>query len=129
MHFDLFPDSFFLGLQHETELLEDSLALSGFPLSTACRFGTSEDDEFMDSDELTTTQTCTGPAFTPHPRYTESNIARAQAVNIKQEARRHGWLHKLVTLLDLLCCVSYNQKHLRLFDDYIHCFFCLSVES
>ncbi|KAL1224194.1 hypothetical protein V5N11_031330 [Cardamine amara subsp. amara] len=84
-----------LKYKHETELLEDSLALSGFPLSTSCRFATSEDDEFMDSDDFTTTQTCTGPAFTPHLRYTESNLARAQAVNIKQEARRHGWLHKL----------------------------------
>jgi len=87
-------------LQNETELLEDSLALAGFPLSTAYRFGSSE-DEFMDSDDPTTTQTCTRPSFTPHRRFTDSNLARAQAGSIKQEARRLGWLHKLVILQNL----------------------------
>lgn len=90
---------FFFGIliwiQHETELLEDSLALSGFPLSTSYRFGSSE-DEFMDSDDPTTTQTLSRPSFTPHPRFNHSNLARAQAGSIKQEARRLGWLHKLV---------------------------------
>ncbi|ESQ35144.1 hypothetical protein EUTSA_v10007658mg [Eutrema salsugineum] len=83
-----------LKYKHETELLEDSLAQSGFPLSTSYRFGSSE-DEFMDSDDPTTTQERTRPSFTPHPRFTDSNLARAQAGRIKQEARRHGWLHKL----------------------------------
>ncbi|XP_010476782.1 PREDICTED: uncharacterized protein LOC104755989 isoform X1 [Camelina sativa] len=84
-----------LKYKHETELLEDSLALSGFPLSTSYRFGSSE-DEYMDSDDPTTTQTLARPSFTPHPRFYDSNYARAQAVSIKQEARRRlGWLHKL----------------------------------
>ncbi|CAA0211648.1 unnamed protein product [Arabidopsis thaliana] len=83
-----------LKYKNETKLLEDSLALAGFPLSTAYRFGSSE-DEFMDSDDPTTTQTCTRPSFTPHRRFTDSNLARAQAGSIKQEARRLGWLHKL----------------------------------
>uniref|UniRef100_A0A1J3K7X5 Enhancer of polycomb-like protein n=1 Tax=Noccaea caerulescens TaxID=107243 RepID=A0A1J3K7X5_NOCCA len=75
-----------LKYKHETELLEDSLALSGFP----------SEDEFMDSDDpTTTTQTHTRPSFTPHPRFTDSHLARAQAGSVKQEARRHGWLHKL----------------------------------
>ncbi|XP_010459211.1 PREDICTED: uncharacterized protein LOC104740348 isoform X2 [Camelina sativa] len=84
-----------LKYKHETELLEDSLALSGFPLSTSYRFGSSE-DEYMDSDEPTTIQTLARPSFTPHPRFYDSNFARAQAGSIKQEARRRlGWLHKL----------------------------------
>ncbi|KFK43873.1 hypothetical protein AALP_AA1G185100 [Arabis alpina] len=82
-----------LKYRHETELLEDSFALSGFPLSTCYKFGSSE-DELMDSDDPTTTREHKRLLIS-NPRFTDSNLARAQAVSIKQEARRHGWLHEL----------------------------------
>jgi len=40
-------------VQHETELLEDSLAVPGFPLSS--KFDSSE-DEFVDSDDHANSQ-------------------------------------------------------------------------
>nr|BAJ33774.1 unnamed protein product [Eutrema halophilum] len=86
-----------LQYRHETELLEDSLALPGFPPATTYyKFGSS-DDEFMDSDDHTSTRVRTRPSsLIPNPRFTNST---SQPGGIKQEVRRrhlhHGWLHRL----------------------------------
>lgn len=87
--------------QHETELLEDSLALPGFQptTTTSYKFGSS-DDEYMDSDDHTSARVRTRPSFIPNSRFTNSNLNASQPGGIKQEVRRrhshNGWLHKLV---------------------------------
>ncbi|XP_023643035.1 uncharacterized protein LOC17894599 [Capsella rubella] len=88
-----------LQLRHETELLEESLALPGFPpTTTSYKFGSS-DDELMDSDDYTSTRVRTRPAVIPNSRFTNLNLNASQAGGIKQEVRRrqshHGWLHRL----------------------------------
>ncbi|KFK42281.1 enhancer of polycomb-like protein [Arabis alpina] len=88
-----------LQYRHETDLLEDCLALPGFPPSTTSyKFGSS-DEEFMDSDDYTTTRVRTRPAFIPNPRFTNTNLNTSHPGGFKQEVRRRhsnqGWLHKL----------------------------------
>lgn len=87
-----------MGFQHETELLEDSLALSGFaPFS--CKFGSSE-DEYVDSDDLANSRPRTRPSVIQNPPMTDSNLVMVPSGSMKQEFRRrhvqHGWLHKMV---------------------------------
>ncbi|KAJ4884723.1 Enhancer of polycomb-like transcription factor protein [Raphanus sativus] len=89
-----------LQYRHETELLEESLALPGFPpATTTCyKFGSS-DEELMDSDDYTSTHVRTRPSVIPSSRFTNSNLNASQPGGIKQEVRRrhshHNWLHKL----------------------------------
>uniref|UniRef100_A0A1J3C926 Enhancer of polycomb-like protein n=1 Tax=Noccaea caerulescens TaxID=107243 RepID=A0A1J3C926_NOCCA len=89
-----------LQYRHETELLEDSLALPGFQptTTTSYKFGSS-DDEYMDSDDHTSARVRTRPSFIPNSRFTNSNLNASQPGGIKQEVRRrhshNGWLHKL----------------------------------
>ena len=95
-----------LRLQHETELLEDTLGLPGFPpATTSYKFGSS-DEEFMDSDDYTSTHVRTRPSLIPNSRFTNSNLNASQHGGIKQEVRgrhssHHNWLHKLVKNLFL----------------------------
>jgi hypothetical protein len=89
-----------LQYRHETELLEDSLAMPGFqPTTTSYKFGSS-DDELMDSDDHTSTRVRTRPAVIPSSRFTNLNLNASHPGGIKQEVRRrqsqHGWLHRLV---------------------------------
>lgn len=86
-----------MGFQHETELLEDSLVLSGFP--PLPKFGSSE-EEFMDSDEFANSRLGTRPSAIQNPPLVDSNLVFIHTGNMKQELkRRHvsqGWLHKMV---------------------------------
>ncbi|GER54990.1 enhancer of polycomb-like transcription factor protein [Striga asiatica] len=79
--------------QHETQLLEDSLALPGMP-SFPSKAASSE-EEFFDSDDVATNSR-------PHSRQfvvrNESKRVMVPAGNGRQEARRRvsrSWLHKL----------------------------------
>ncbi|KAF3518305.1 hypothetical protein DY000_02064282 [Brassica cretica] len=89
-----------LQYRHETELLEDTLGLPGFPpATTSYKFGSS-DEEYMDSDDYTTTHVRTRPSVISNSRFTNSNLNASQHGGIKQEVRRrhssyHNWLHKL----------------------------------
>ena len=100
-------------LQHETELLEESLGLPGFPPATTSsyKFGSS-DEELMDSDDYTSTHVRTRPSVIPNSRFTNSNLNASQPGGIKQEVRRrhshHNWLHKLVITVSLSLFSCYN---------------------
>uniref|UniRef100_A0A6M2EH54 Enhancer of polycomb-like protein n=1 Tax=Populus davidiana TaxID=266767 RepID=A0A6M2EH54_9ROSI len=88
--------------KHETELLEDSLAVPGFPLSS--KFASSE-DEFVDSDDHANSRPRSRPAL-QNPPVTDSNPLAAPAVTVKQEFRRRhtplGWLNKMDPLEPVL---------------------------
>lgn len=96
--YDLFGS---FGFQHETELLEDSLALPGFP-PVSCKFGSSE-DEFVDSDDVANSRPRTRPSAIQNPPLTDSNMVMVPTGTMKQEFRRRhapqGWLHKMVLQL------------------------------
>lgn len=88
-------------LQHETEFLEDNLALSGFtPFSS--KFPSSE-EEFFDSDDIMTSRLprSRSTAMQTLPSY-DANLPVVPAVSTKQEFKRryvpHGWPHKLVLI-------------------------------
>lgn len=91
-------DRILLGFQHETELLEDSLALPGFP-PFSCKFGSSE-EEYVDSDDLANSRSRTRPPAIQNPPFTDSNLVTVPSGSMKQEFRRRhvpqGWLHKMV---------------------------------
>ncbi|KAA8536669.1 hypothetical protein F0562_029147 [Nyssa sinensis] len=83
--------------KHETELLEDSLALPGLP-SFPCKFGSSE-EEFVDSDDVANTRPHTRPAAVQNLPFPDSRMVMVSAGSMKREFRRrhapYGWLHKL----------------------------------
>ncbi|KAB1212751.1 Enhancer of polycomb-like protein 1 [Morella rubra] len=84
-------------IKHETELLEDSLALSGFP-PFSCKFGSSE-EEYVDSDELENSRPHARPPAIQNPPFTDSNLVTIPSGSMKQDFRRRpipqGWLHKM----------------------------------
>ena len=84
--------------QHETELLEDSLALPGFA-SFPGKFGSSE-DEFMDSDDVSNSRPHTRPASVHNTPFTDSKPGMVSAGIMKCEFRRwntpYGCLRKWV---------------------------------
>lgn len=86
--------------KHETELLEDSLALPGFP-SFPGKFGSSE-EEFVDSDDVTYSRQ-NARQNTP---FADSKLVMVSPGTIKREFRRrnapYGWLHKLDPLEPVL---------------------------
>ncbi|KAH0982226.1 hypothetical protein GBA52_009403 [Prunus armeniaca] len=90
--------------KHETELLEDSLALPGFP-PVSCKFGSSE-DEFVDSDDVANSRPRTRPSAIQNPPLTDSNMVMVPTGTMKQEFRRRhapqGWLHKMDPLEPVL---------------------------
>ncbi|PSS21656.1 Enhancer of polycomb like [Actinidia chinensis var. chinensis] len=83
--------------KHETELLEDSLALPGFT-SFPDKFGSSE-DEFMDSDDVSNSRPHTRPAAAQNTPFTDSKLVMVSSGSMKREFKRrntpNGWLHKL----------------------------------
>ncbi|XP_041028315.1 uncharacterized protein LOC121268219 [Juglans microcarpa x Juglans regia] len=90
--------------KHETELLEDSFALPGFP-PFSCKFGSSE-EEYVDSDDLENIRPRARPSAIPNIPLTDSNMVTVPSGGIKQEFRRrhvpHGWLHKMDPLEPIL---------------------------
>lgn len=85
-----------MGPQHETELLEDSLALPGY-LPFSSKFGSSE-EEFFDSDDVMTSRPRTRSAQVPTSY--DANLPMVPTISTKQELKRryvpHEWPHKLV---------------------------------
>ncbi|KAL2491058.1 Enhancer of polycomb-like transcription factor protein [Abeliophyllum distichum] len=83
--------------KHETELLEDSLALPGLP-SFPSKLGSSE-DEFVDSDDGANSRPTPRPALVQNPSFAETKLVMASAGSMRREARRrhvpHSWLRKL----------------------------------
>ncbi|XP_058190287.1 uncharacterized protein LOC131307671 [Rhododendron vialii] len=86
--------------KHETELLEDSLALPGFP-SFAGKFGSSE-EEFVDSDDVAYSRQ-NARQNTP---FADTKLVMVSPGSIKREFRRrnapNGWLQKLDPLEPVL---------------------------
>ncbi|KAL6964535.1 hypothetical protein U1Q18_035587 [Sarracenia purpurea var. burkii] len=91
-------------IKHETELLEDSLALPGFP-SFPGKFGSSE-DEFVDSDDVANSRQFMRPAAIQNTPFADSKLVMVSAGSMKREFRRrnppYGWLHKLDPLEPVL---------------------------
>ncbi|KAK6121250.1 hypothetical protein DH2020_045024 [Rehmannia glutinosa] len=82
--------------KHETELLEDSLALPGLP-SFPSKVGSSE-EEFFDSDDVAISRPHSRPVLVQNPPFTEPKLVRVPAGNPRRGARRcvpRSWLHKL----------------------------------
>ncbi|CAL5329935.1 unnamed protein product [Camellia sinensis] len=91
--------------KHETELLEDSLALPGLP-SFPGKFGSSE-EEFMDSDDVANIRPpYTLPGAVQNMPSMDSKLVMVSAGSMKREFRRknapNGWLHKLDPLEPVL---------------------------
>ncbi|KAK7340961.1 hypothetical protein VNO77_21680 [Canavalia gladiata] len=90
--------------KHETEFLEDSLALSGFsPFSSKL---VSTDEEFFDSEDIMNIRPHTRPfAVQSLPSY-DTNLPMVPAIYTKQEFKRRyvpqGWPHKLDPLEPVL---------------------------
>ncbi|CAK7339776.1 unnamed protein product [Dovyalis caffra] len=90
--------------KHETELLEDSLAVHGFP-PISSKFASSE-DEFVDSDDHANSRPRSRPTAFQNPPVTDSNLLAVPSVSVKQEFRRRhtplGWLNKMDPLEPVL---------------------------
>ncbi|XP_054816709.1 uncharacterized protein LOC129316353 [Prosopis cineraria] len=90
--------------KHETEFLEDSLALPGY-LPFTSKFGSSE-EEFFDSDDVMTSRPRTRSAMVPSLPSYDPNPHMVSAISTKQELKRryvpHGWPHKLDPLEPVL---------------------------
>ncbi|XP_022969598.1 enhancer of polycomb homolog 2-like [Cucurbita maxima] len=89
-----------LKYKHETELLEESLALPRF-LPFSCKFGSSE-DEFVELDDIATSRP---PRIRISGSFRETNMIVLPTESMKQENRQqlpHGWLHKMDPLEPVL---------------------------
>ncbi|KAK4279788.1 hypothetical protein QN277_011507 [Acacia crassicarpa] len=90
--------------KHETELLEDSLALPGY-LPFSSKFGLSE-EEFFDYDDVMTSRPHARSAHVPSLPSYDANLPMVPTVSTKQELKRryvpHGWPHKLDPLEPVL---------------------------
>ncbi|XP_028086680.1 uncharacterized protein LOC114287498 [Camellia sinensis] len=90
--------------KHETELLEDSMALSGLS-SFPGKFGSSE-EEFMDLDDVPYRRPPTRPAAVQNMPFMDSKLVMVSVESMKREFRRrstpYGWLHKLDPLEPVL---------------------------
>ncbi|KAI8531915.1 hypothetical protein RHMOL_Rhmol11G0173100 [Rhododendron molle] len=86
--------------KHETELLEDSLALPGFP-SFPGKFGSSE-EEFVDSDDVAYSR----QNARQNMPFADTKLVMVSPGSIKREFRRrnapNGWLQKLDPLEPVL---------------------------
>jgi hypothetical protein len=99
--------------QHETEFLEDNLALSGFTPFTSKLV--SSEEEFFDSDDVMTSRL-------PRPRSTavqnlhpyDTNLPMVPTVSTKQELKRrhvpHGWPHKMVITYMYIDCLFFVRS-------------------
>lgn len=89
-----------LGFQNEIELVEDTLALPGFP-SFPSMFGSSE-EEYVDSDAAAISRPHAQADVSPSLTFIDSKPLMASVGSIRRERelkRRcvpHGWLHLLV---------------------------------
>ncbi|KAL7001584.1 hypothetical protein U1Q18_002738 [Sarracenia purpurea var. burkii] len=83
--------------KHETELLEDSLALPEFP-SFPGKFRSSE-EEFVDSDDVANCRPRTRSAAIRNVPFPDSRVVMVSSGSMKQEFRHrnihYGWLHTL----------------------------------
>uniref|UniRef100_F6GU57 Uncharacterized protein n=1 Tax=Vitis vinifera TaxID=29760 RepID=F6GU57_VITVI len=90
---------------HETELLDDSLALPGFP-TLPCKIGSSE-EEFVHSDDVANSHLHIQPAVGQNPSLVDSKLVMVFGGSLRQELRRQHvphngfikWIH-----LSLFCC-------------------------
>ncbi|KAK7295786.1 hypothetical protein RJT34_18698 [Clitoria ternatea] len=90
--------------KHETEFLEDSLALPGFtPFSNKI---VSTEEEFFDSEDIMTIRPQTRSSAVPGLPSYDTNLPMVPAVLTKQEFKRryvpHGWPHRLDPLEPVL---------------------------
>ncbi|KAL0422167.1 UNVERIFIED_CONTAM: Enhancer of polycomb-like protein 1 [Sesamum latifolium] len=84
-----------MNYKHETQLLEESLALSGLP-SFPSKLGSSEED--FDSDDVASSRPHRQPPVVQNPPFMESKRVMVPAGNVRRETRRrvpYTWLHKL----------------------------------
>lgn len=84
-------------MQHETELLEDSLAIPGLP-SFPSKVGSSE-EEFFDSDDVANSRPPTRSPVVQNPPFTEPKLVMVPTGNMRREVGRrapHVRLPKLV---------------------------------
>ncbi|KAL7124964.1 hypothetical protein ABFS83_14G084100 [Erythranthe nasuta] len=82
--------------KNETDLLEDSLALPGFP-SFPSKVGSSE-EEYFDSDDVANSRPHSRPIMLQNPPFTDPKMVMVPTGNPRREVRRrvpHSWLHKL----------------------------------
>lgn len=83
--------------KHETELLDDSLALPGFP-TFPCKIGSSE-EEFVDSDDVANSRPHIRPTVGQNPSLVDSKLVMISGGNLRRELRRQhvpqGWLNKM----------------------------------
>eukprot|EP00268_Persea_americana_P047311 TRINITY_DN4918_c0_g1_i3.p1 TRINITY_DN4918_c0_g1~~TRINITY_DN4918_c0_g1_i3.p1 ORF type:complete len:453 (+),score=84.83 TRINITY_DN4918_c0_g1_i3:776-2134(+) len=81
--------------KHETQLVEDGLALPGFS-PVPCRFGSGEDD-FVDPEDMMIGRVRTRPATVQNPAITDSKLIVPMG-RLKREFKRrslpHEWIHK-----------------------------------
>lgn len=87
-------------LQHEAEVLEDSLAMMpGLP-SIPSKVVSSE-EEFFDSDDVANSRPHSLPVMVQNPSFTESKLVMVPEGNMRREVRRrvpHSWLYKVVSI-------------------------------
>ena len=90
-----------MDFQHETEFLEDSLALPGF-LPFSSRLGSSEEEYFDSDDVMSNRPRRRSAAIQSLPSY-DTNLPMVPAVSTKHEFKRRyvpqGWPHKMVISL------------------------------
>ena len=90
--------------QHEAQLIEDGITLSGFQ-QTSSRFESSDDD-YADSDDTTTEQQYIRPAVF-HPRIPVNKLSVIPPLRIKRERelkrrpQQNGWVFKRVWCLEI----------------------------
>ena len=90
--------------QHEAQLIEDGITLSGFQ-QTSSRFESSDDD-YADSDDTTTEQQYIRPAVF-HPRIPVNKLSVIPPLRIKRERelkrrpQQNGWVFKRVWCLSI----------------------------
>ena len=92
--------------QYETELLDDSLALPGFP-SFPSKIGSSE-EEFVDSDDVANSFPNIQPTVGQNQSLVDSKVVMVPGGSLRRELRgrggrqqhapppQQGWFHKMV---------------------------------
>ncbi|XP_042465076.1 enhancer of polycomb-like protein 1 [Zingiber officinale] len=85
-----------LKYKHEAQLVDDRMALSGFPGSW--KFTSSDDDDDDDDDDMDTDYTQSWPASF-YPNYADSNLMVVRKEPIKRELKQRyvsdGWLERM----------------------------------
>ncbi|KAF8414345.1 hypothetical protein HHK36_002346 [Tetracentron sinense] len=80
--------------QHDTQLVEDGLALPAFQLGKFC----SSEDDFVNSDDMEHSRPGTRLATVKNSPFTDSKLMMVQTGRLNLELRRqhvlHGWLQK-----------------------------------